>query len=206
MKASRSGPGVSHNFFADDFLLFGEASTKQTYAMDKILPRFCAMSGQSVSLSKSHFLSKNTSPDVAAMLSDALKMKGTTDLGRYLGIPVLYNRVTTRTYEFLVDKIWSRLSHWKAKVLSQDACAILIKFVLTTLPTYVMQTSRIPGGTLDSVEKHIHKFFWNELDGSKRLHYLPWDVICTSKEMGRLGIKKLRQMNTSFLMKLCWSM
>ncbi|MCH81009.1 non-LTR retrotransposon transposase, partial [Trifolium medium] len=52
IKAGRNGPMVSHLMFADDLLLFGEASENQTRCVMDILQQFCCMSGQQVSQEK----------------------------------------------------------------------------------------------------------------------------------------------------------
>ncbi|MCH81648.1 putative ribonuclease H protein, partial [Trifolium medium] len=46
IKAGRAGPMVSHLMFADDLLLFGEASEKQMQCVLDILNEFCSLSGQ----------------------------------------------------------------------------------------------------------------------------------------------------------------
>lgn len=74
-------------------------------------------------------------------------------------MPVLHSRITSKTYDFLVEKVRLKLSAWKAKILSQAARVLLIKSVLTALPSYVMQTSRIPAVTLCDVDRHIRMFF-----------------------------------------------
>lgn len=50
---SRKGPALSHLFFADDLLLFYEASRSQAAQVKQILSLFCHFSGQSVNASKS---------------------------------------------------------------------------------------------------------------------------------------------------------
>lgn len=53
VRASQSGPFISHLFFADDLMLFAEATHHQAHVLKKCLDHFCALSGQSVSYEKS---------------------------------------------------------------------------------------------------------------------------------------------------------
>ncbi|XP_031116716.1 uncharacterized protein LOC116020380 [Ipomoea triloba] len=46
LKITRKGPILSHLFFADDLVLFGEASMHQASVIKKCLEEFCSMSGQ----------------------------------------------------------------------------------------------------------------------------------------------------------------
>ncbi|CAL8164027.1 unnamed protein product [Prunus armeniaca] len=48
MKSSQSGPAISHLFFADDLVLFVEASANQAKIMKSCLDLFCSASGQVV--------------------------------------------------------------------------------------------------------------------------------------------------------------
>lgn len=54
---SRGGPSLSHICFADDLILFAEASVSQVRVICKVLKRFCGASGQKVNFGKiSHIL------------------------------------------------------------------------------------------------------------------------------------------------------
>lgn len=52
----------------------------------------------------------------------------------------------------------------------------------------------------------IRRFFWDEMDGNRRLHWLPWRTICLPKKCGGLGIKNLKLMSAAFLAKLGWKL
>ena len=43
MKASRNGPGFSHNFFVDDLPLFAKATQENWEAISKVLEEFCSL-------------------------------------------------------------------------------------------------------------------------------------------------------------------
>lgn len=53
IKLSRGGPQLSHICFADDLILFAEASVSQVRVIREVLETFCRASGQKVSLPKS---------------------------------------------------------------------------------------------------------------------------------------------------------
>ena len=62
---SQRGPKLSHVCFADDLILFAEASVAQVRVIRKVLETFCLASGQKVSLEKSKiFFSSNVSRDM----------------------------------------------------------------------------------------------------------------------------------------------
>jgi len=70
IRLSRGGPSLSHVCFADDLILFAEASLSQIRVVCKVLERFCEASGQKVSLAKSLiFFSDNVHRDLATSTS-----------------------------------------------------------------------------------------------------------------------------------------
>ncbi|KAL7201937.1 hypothetical protein ACSBR1_033599 [Camellia fascicularis] len=68
----------------------------------------------------------------------------TQDLGKYLGIPLLHNRVSRVHFSSICDKLQGKLSSWKANMLSLAGRATLIKSVTAALPAYTMQTMKLP--------------------------------------------------------------
>ena len=60
IKASRSGPGFSHIFFANDLLLFAKTDKRNVEAVVEVLDEFCKLSGLKISKEKSKiFFSPN---------------------------------------------------------------------------------------------------------------------------------------------------
>ncbi|CAN1148965.1 Putative ribonuclease H protein At1g65750, partial [Linum perenne] len=80
-----------------------------------------------------------------------LGIAATPNLGRYLGVPVLHGRVTKHTYEFLLDRMDSRLAGWKADNLFLDGRVMLSSSVLNSLPCYVMQIAFLPVSLCNSI-------------------------------------------------------
>ncbi|BFG37549.1 hypothetical protein CerSpe_238230 [Prunus speciosa] len=109
VKSSQSGPSVSHLFLADDLILFGEATSKQARIMKHCLEVFCQASGQTVNFDKSAILcSPNTSRAVAIEISLICRSPLRTNLGKYLGMPLVHSKVTIATYMELLDKVHAR--------------------------------------------------------------------------------------------------
>ncbi|KAF7830019.1 reverse transcriptase [Senna tora] len=87
----RTGPKVSHLFFADDLILFAEASMNQVEVVKDCINNFCISSGQKVNADKTRvFFSRNVSFLGGGTLSNALGFTSTNDLGKYLGVPLIH--------------------------------------------------------------------------------------------------------------------
>lgn len=146
---SRGGPSLSHICFADDLILFAEASVAQIRVIRRILEKFCAASGQKVSLEKSKiFFSGNVSRDMGKLISEESGIKSTCDLGKYLGMPILQKRINKEIFGFVVERAASRLAGWKRKMLSLAGRITLTKSVLSAIPVHTMSTIAMPQSTL----------------------------------------------------------
>lgn len=80
----------------------------------------------------------------ARKIASNLSISLSSDLGLYLGMPLIHSRVRSQTYGFLLTKVRRRLSGWKMRQLSMAARSLLIQSVVSTIPSYAMQTAKIP--------------------------------------------------------------
>lgn len=194
---------LSHLFFADDLLLFGHATPSQVALTKRLLDHFCSLSGQKVSMAKTKmFFSKNTPTRDARNICHTLGFSITLDLGRYLGVPLLHSRVTKDTYKYIEDQTRRKLAGWKATTLSLAGRLTLAKSVLSTLPFYAMQSTKIPAGTIGRTEALIRNFIWGTTAARPGVHLIKWSHMCQPKEHGGCGLKNLRSQNDAFLLKL----
>ena len=106
VKASRSGPTFSHLFFADDLMLFGQASLKNSEAIDEVLTAFCRLSGQRVSKEKSRVLfSKNTSEETRSDICGSLGILETRKFDKYLGFLLKFSDCDSRDFNYIIHKV-----------------------------------------------------------------------------------------------------
>lgn len=201
---SRHGPILSHLFFADGIILFGEASLHQANIMLAILNKFCNCSGQKINVSKSLlFFSPNTSSTSARRISCRLGFPLTRDLSLYLGMPLVHSRLSSCHFNFLFSKFQRKFSGWIKCFLSMARCAVLVKVVLLAIPHYQMQLILLPKRLLHRLEKIIWDFFWDNSPQSK-LYPVAWSVICKDNLAGGLSFSSLHNINRTTLVKLGW--
>ena len=91
VRASRRGPSFSHVFFADDLMLFAKADRKNCEAIIEVLDNFCNLAGQKINLEKLKILlSPNVTGGRRKGICRRLGITETSNLGKYLGFPIIY--------------------------------------------------------------------------------------------------------------------
>ncbi|GLU09765.1 hypothetical protein SLE2022_266070 [Rubroshorea leprosula] len=110
LRISRKGLTLSHLFFANDLMLFCDASQSQVQIVMDYLTEFSRKSSLEINLSKSKmYVSPNIQNRVASSWSEACGIPLTSDLGIYLGVPILQDHPRAFTYKHLIEKIQLKL-------------------------------------------------------------------------------------------------
>ncbi|KAH1097584.1 hypothetical protein J1N35_014505 [Gossypium stocksii] len=88
IKASRRRPTISHLLFADDCILFGEATKEGARVLKEILRIYESCSGQCVNFNKSvTFYSSNTTEEVKDVIYNEMGVRNSINMEKYLGLP-----------------------------------------------------------------------------------------------------------------------
>ncbi|CAN1788863.1 Putative ribonuclease H protein At1g65750 [Linum perenne] len=67
-----------------------------------------------------------------------------------------------------------------------------------------MQTSVLPCHICEAIDRKIRNFMWGSTNDCRKIHLVSWDEVCKPKEHGGLGLKKARDLNMAFMMKLAF--
>ncbi|WJX55356.1 Protein DETOXIFICATION 41 [Trifolium repens] len=207
LRACRNGHLVSHLMFADDLLLFGEATEKQVQCTIRILNAFCNMSGQEVSREKTSILfSKNVDRNTRVKLVQMSGFRESNQLGKYLGVPLKGRAPRREDFQYVIDQVSAKLTNWKAQHLSFAGRVTLAKSVIEAIPIYPMMTNKIPKSCLEEIQKLQRNFIWGDRDGVKKYHAIGWEKVTKPKYCGGLGLRRLDVMNQACILKLGWKL
>ncbi|GMI95536.1 hypothetical protein like AT3G24255 [Hibiscus trionum] len=158
---ARHGVPLSHMFFGGDLILYAKATATQAGLISSILTEFEYFFGHKISARKTQvYFLLNTDPELRHAISVSLSYQETMDLGTYLGIPVLHHRMRCVDFDFLISKMRSKLNGWADMSLSLAGRITLAKSVLSSIPIYFMQTTRLPSGICSEINKLVCGFVW----------------------------------------------
>lgn len=203
MQMGKHGPQISHLMFADDLLLFGEASKKQMVCVMDTLHKFCLMSGQEISAEKYSILfSNNVSRHVRQKISHMSRFKETKHFGKYLDVQLSGKALKKRDYNYLVEKMTNRLANWKTYSLSFAGRVTLAKSVIEAIPTYPMATNLFLRRASMIFSGCKKTSYGGDTVDNKRYHGVNWDTFMHKRDASGLGLRGLQTMNKECLPKL----
>ncbi|KAL0409524.1 UNVERIFIED_CONTAM: putative mitochondrial protein [Sesamum radiatum] len=201
---SRNGPRISHLLFADDILLFVQATKEALLCIRGVLEKFEAISGLAINCKKSAAIfSKNVDQSTRIALVLVLGVSIVERHEKYLGLPTVIGRSKRAVFDHIKSRIWEKMQHWRSKLLSQAGRTVLLKAVIQAVPAYVMSVFRITNSLLRELESMMANFFWNH-GQPRKIHWVAWRKVCRAKDEGGLGLRNLKAFNWAMLAKQLW--
>ncbi|KAL0295679.1 UNVERIFIED_CONTAM: hypothetical protein Sangu_3189700 [Sesamum angustifolium] len=135
VSVSRNAPSISHLLFADDTLIFSQASEEAMRGVAWMLEIYTQASGQAINLNKSSVV--------------------------FSRLPSIVGKSQKAVFSSLRDKVWNRISGQNEKMLSHTRKGMLIKAVLQSIPTYAMGVFCLPKGVLRDIQSLCADFWWH---------------------------------------------
>ncbi|XP_019085377.1 PREDICTED: uncharacterized protein LOC104714891 [Camelina sativa] len=205
IKVANKRPQITHLLFADDSLFFFKADKEQCGVVLDILKQYEAVSGQQINFAKSLVQFGHTVDDrVRSELHGVLGISNLGGMGSYLGIHESLGGSKTKNFSYVRDRLQNRTTGWTAKLLSKGGKEVMIKSVATAVPTFVMSCYRLPKTITSKLTSAVAKFWWSSNGQSGGMHWIAWEKLCCSKQMGGLEFRNVDDFNTALFAKQLW--
>nr|GEV72643.1 hypothetical protein [Tanacetum cinerariifolium] len=146
------------------------------------------VSGLKINVHKSNVLGIGVSDDKINCLANVIGYGMAKLPLKYLGVPIGCNMHRCSDWYPIIQKFSSKLSLWKARLLSVGGRLTLIKLVLGNLPTYYMSIYLMPAVVRNKLESMRNKFFIGCDHDDKNKTWVKWKRCLASKTQGGLGI------------------
>ncbi|RVW52460.1 putative ribonuclease H protein [Vitis vinifera] len=109
---------------------------------------------------------------------------------QYLGLPLVVPNRATSMWDRVEERVRRRLALWKRQYISKGGRITLIKSSLASMPIYQMSIFRMPKSVAKRVEK-VQKTSYGGGHLEGKIHLVKWNVVCTKKNKGGLGLRKI---------------
>ena len=200
------GLRLTHLCFANDLLVFSEASLSSISVIKATLLEFENLSGLKVNPSKSSFFCYGAFDRVKHVLLEELMMKEGHLSVRYLGVPLISSRLSSADCRTLLDRITSHIDSWLSKNLSYTSRLQLLSSVLYSLQVYWTGIFILPKKIIKAIEQKFNRFLRNGNSENVAKAKVSWSDICFLKKEGGLGLKKLEVWNQCSMLRHIWSL
>ena len=146
------GVRISHLLFADDTILFCDASRDQLLSIRLALSCFQAFTGLKVNVGKSEIVPVWEVGNIGDLV-DILRCRVGSLPMKYLGMPLGTSFKTTSIWNPILEKMEKKLSAWRRLYFSKGGRLTLLKSTLSSLPTYFLSLFTIPISVANKLER-----------------------------------------------------
>ncbi|KAA0056839.1 LINE-1 retrotransposable element ORF2 protein [Cucumis melo var. makuwa] len=195
---------ISHLLFADDVLIFVEDNERYLNNLQMALTLFEKASGLTFNNSKSTISPINISAGRTDQIASFFGFQTKFLPVNYLGVPLGGNPRSRSFWSQTIECIHKKLNGWKYSQISKGGRLTLLKASLSSLPTYQLSTFKAPVSVYKEIEKHWRDFLWGGSEDKQNAHLINWNICTSPKELGGLGISKVKDTNQALLCKWLW--
>lgn len=96
------------------------------------------------------------------------------------------------------------MAAWKGSLLSIMGRVQLVRSIIHGMIAYSLHIYEWPSSLLKKLDRWIRNFIWSCDIHYRRIVTVAWEKVCSPLEVGGLGLRSLKSMNSGALLKLTW--
>ncbi|KAL6570156.1 hypothetical protein OROMI_014670 [Orobanche minor] len=195
---------ITHLGYADDILIFLNASGKNLHIFNNCITHYECVSGQKINTYKINFIMHKPTPAVVNWVQRISGFNKADLPIMYLGVPLWKGFQSFDMYGSLISKIKNKILNWNHHLLSTGDRLELIKLVLNSVAFFNLQVLKPPENVIIAIERLFNKFLWGTNDNRRRLHWAAWSRLCYPTDEGGLGCRDLHDIIRASEIKMWW--
>ncbi|XP_022720186.1 uncharacterized protein LOC111278011 [Durio zibethinus] len=207
LQESKSGPKVTHLFFANDSILFAKANANESEIIRYVLSRYEESSGHCINFPKSALVfNANTKDRSKEEIKEVLGIGAITNLEKYLSLPSMVGREQRKAFREVKDRMHNQLTERNCQMLSQGGKEAFLKSKVQAIPTYTMGCFLLLRTLCVELNCIISNFWWRQNNDKRGIHWISWKQMYTPKKEGRLGFRDMEKFIKVILAKQGWKL
>jgi hypothetical protein len=189
--------------YADDTLIVMRGDTVDAHELKNILQNFSQATGLKINYNKSTLVPIHMEAELADQCAEIIGCTQQSFPQNYLGLPLSASKLPVSAFTTYIDRTDKFLSSWQASLLNNMGRVVLINSVLDSQLVYIMSATQVPPEVIKQIDKRRRSFLWaGNKDFSAAKCLVAWPNVCTTKELGGLGIKDFGIHNICLLLNL----
>jgi hypothetical protein len=197
--------GQRLSLYADDVALFIRPEEEDLLLTRSLLQVFGDVSGLQTNLQKSCVIPIQCADENAEVVSSTLQCPTSNFPATYLGLPISNKKLRRGVLLPWIEKIANRLPGWKASLLNMAGRTVLVRFVLTAIPIYLLVAIKVPKWFIRAIDKIRRGFLWKgRKDANGGSCLVAWEKVMRPIDLGGLGIHNLEILGWALQMRWLW--
>jgi hypothetical protein len=147
------------SLYADNVVAFINPTEKDMKTAVEIMNIFESASGLKANMNKTEWFPIQCASTNLHFL-DQLNLRVSHFPCRYLGLPLHYRKPTREMIEPFIQKVASRLLGWQRGLFSYPGRELLVKSMLSVIPTFYLTAFKMPKWPFAKVDRSRRTFLW----------------------------------------------
>jgi hypothetical protein len=186
-------------------VVFARPEQAELLAVRGVLDCFGEASGLKVNFGKSSVASIQCSEAAVALVRDTLSCQVMPLPCTYLGLPLSIRKLRKSDLHHVLDKLVTKLSLWKARLMTREGRAVYVQAVMTASIIYHLMALDLEPWFLQAIDKLHCGFLWAQNGkANDGCCAVAWNLVCQPKALGGLGFRNLQYLNTALRARWLW--